>query len=366
MADATPPSGDLRPVRPAVSADDASSQALSEALGSSLLFIRIMGALLVAAFIFSCVFTVNPNEVAVVLRFGKPVGEGRDIIRTNGLHFALPYPIDEIVRIGVGDSKITRAAHAWYAVDAASEAMGNTAAPNMPQLNPASDGHVITSDGNIMHVRATMRYRISDPVAYMFKFSSASNLVENALNNAVQWASVRYTADDIINKDVVGFRDAIRQRVTDLIARIDLGVTVETLDVERAAPGFVKEFFDLVITAEQDRSKKINEAQGEYDRITREAEGEGKRIVAQGEVAAEQLVQGIAADAKFFQDQLAIYRQNPGLYRDRLRTEAITRILTNAPDKFFLPSRADGDRREIRININREPLSSPKKNEPAR
>jgi hypothetical protein len=71
--------------------------------------------------------------------------------------------------------------------------------------------------------------------------------------------------------------------------------------------------------------------------------------------AADQLVQGLAAEARFFQDQLETYRQNPALYRDRLRVDTITRILTNSSDKFFLPSRADGERREVRIQLNREP-----------
>ena len=71
--------------------------------------------------------------------------------------------------------------------------------------------------------------------------------------------------------------------------------------------------------------------------------------------AADQLVQGLAAESRFFEDQLATYRQNPDLYRDRLRVDTITRILTNSPDKFFLPSRANGDRLEVRIQLNREP-----------
>ena len=349
MAAATTPSGNLRPKGPRISSDDASSQALSEALGSSLVLIRILGALLLAAFVFSCVFTVKPNEVAVVLRFGKPVGEGRDILRTNGLHFALPYPIDEIVRIGVGDSKIVRATKAWYLVDPAAEA-----APVTTTLNPASDGYVLTADGNILHVRATLRYRISDPVGYTFNFAAASNTVENCLNNAIYWSAARTKADSIYG-DIASFRDLVKQRVSDQLSLANLGVLIEGLDVERVAPGYVKEFFDGVILAGQTRSSRINEAQGEFDRVTREAKGEADRTVSQGQAAADQLVQGLAAEARFFQDQLETYRQNPALYRDRLRVDTITRILTNSPDKFFLPSRADGERREVRIQLNREP-----------
>jgi regulator of protease activity HflC (stomatin/prohibitin superfamily) len=147
----------------------------------------------------------------------------------------------------------------------------------------------------------------------------------------------------------------VKQRVSDQLILANLGVLIEGLDVERVAPGYVKEFFDAVIMAGQTRSSRINEAQGEFDRVTREAKGEADRTVAQGQAAADQLVQGLAAESRFFEDQLATYRQNPGLYRDRLRVDTITRILTNSPDKFFLPSRADGERREVRIQLNREP-----------
>ncbi|MFM8359898.1 MAG: hypothetical protein ACKOET_15240, partial [Verrucomicrobiota bacterium] len=123
------------------------------------------------------------------------------------------------------------------------------------------------------------------------------------------------------------------------------------LDVEVAAPLFVKDFFEQVLSAEQDRNKKINEAQGEYDRITREADGEARRIVSGGMVASNALVQSVTADARFFADQLPFYRDNPALFRRRLRVETVTRVLTNAQEKHFLPSAAD----ELRVNLSREP-----------
>jgi regulator of protease activity HflC (stomatin/prohibitin superfamily) len=199
-----------------------------------------------------------------------------------------------------------------------------------------------------------LRYRISDPVAYTFNFAAASNTVENCLNNAIYWSAARTKADSIYG-DIASFRDLVKQRVSDQLALANLGVLIEGLDVERVAPGYVKEFFDAVIMAGQARSSRINEAQGEFDRVTREAKGEADRTVSQGQATADQLVQGLAAEARFFQDQLETYRQNPALYRDRLRVDTITRILTNSPDKFFLPSRADGERREVRIQLNREP-----------
>jgi membrane protease subunit HflK len=364
MSDQPKKSGQLKLTpTPVTSADDASSQALSEALGSSFIIVRILAVVLLAAFVFSCVFTVNPNEVAIVLRFGKPVGTGPDMLKKQGLHWAFPYPIDEIVRLKVGETKTVRASQAWFAISPEQEAAGVLPEGN-PFISPSVEGHTLTSDGNILHVRATMKYRISDPVAYGFNFSNATNLLINALNNAVYHASARFTADAALYLEVAAFNDAVRQRMEQWIVKSALGVTLDTLEVERSAPLYVKSAFDAVQAAGQDRSKKINDAQGYADETIRRAEGEAAAIRAGGMVASNLLVQAISAESKFFGDQLASYRRAPDLFRTRLLTATISDVLTNATDKFFLPDRADGAARELRIQLNREPVAPRNPNAP--
>lgn len=357
MADPKPASGNLKLTpTPVTSLDDASSQALNEALGSSFFVVRLLMVALLALFVISCVFTVEPNQVAVVLRFGKPVGTGPDMLLKQGLHWALPAPIDEIVRIPVGESKSVRAKNAWYAISPEEEAAGSLPSAN-PTLRPGVDGHTITSDGNILHVRATMKYRISDPVAYTFQFHDVTNTLVNFLNNAIYHASARFTADAALYRDRTAFTDAIRGRLLSLVERANLGIALDPLDVEVSAPLYVRDAFDEVIKAEQDRSKKISEAKGFSDETVRKAEGEAAAIRSTGMVVSNSLVQAVGAEAKFFLDQLPIYDRNPALFRERKRIEAVTQVLTNAPDKFFLPARADGQARELRLQLNREPLS---------
>ena len=64
--------------------DDAGSQALAEALRSSFAIVKIVMLLMVAAFFCSGFFTVGPSEKAVILRFGKPVGEGQKALLGSG------------------------------------------------------------------------------------------------------------------------------------------------------------------------------------------------------------------------------------------------------------------------------------------
>lgn len=343
-----------------MAAEDASSQALSEALGSSLTVVRWMMVLLVGALVASCVFTVNPNEVAVVLFFGKPRGDGSERILHQGLHWAFPYPIDEIVRIPVGESRSVRSSVAWYATTPEMEAAGQTPTP-VPSLAPGTDGAVITADGNLLHVRATLKYRVTDPAAYVFNFYDATNLLANMLNNAVYWAGARFKAEDALYKEPAKFNEAVRLRVSELIAKANLGVTLEPLQVDVAAPLYVKSSFEAVQQAEQDWSRLSKDAQGYRDETVRKAQGEAAAVRSAGVVSSNALVQAVWSEARYFTNQIASYEHDPQLFVARKRVE-LASALTNAGDRFFFPNRADGAPRELRITLNREP-QEPKKPE---
>src|SRR5438105_363165 len=144
---------------------DAGSQALSEALRSSFAIVKILMVILVVVFLGSGFFKVNPQEQAIILRFGKPMGKGARALLGPGPHWSFPYPIDEYVKVSVsGIQKVTSTA-GWYATTPEMELAG-AEPPAGGTLNPAVDGYALTADGNIVHTRATLTYRISDPVRY--------------------------------------------------------------------------------------------------------------------------------------------------------------------------------------------------------
>src|SRR5215469_16988350 len=108
---------------------DAGSQALTEALRSSFTVVRFVMFLLVLVFLASGFFKVEPNERAIILRFGKPLGEGEKALLGPGLHWSYPYPIDEIQKISVtGVQKVTSDV-GWWATTAAQEAAGTEPPP---------------------------------------------------------------------------------------------------------------------------------------------------------------------------------------------------------------------------------------------
>jgi len=346
----TPPSTQA----PAAPAEDLGSQALGDALRSGLRVLRFIMLLVLFVVLFSGVFTVEPNEVAAVLRFGKPVGVGPEQLLKPGLHWAFPYPIDEIVRIPVGQSHSVASSIGWYWTTPEQDAAGQEP-PARGSLVPGVDGYTISADGNIIHARATLKYRIEDAARYAFRFTSASNLLQSVLNNALLDASAQFTAAAAIYRDKLGFKDSVLARLREGIEEHQLGITLAPFDVQVIAPLDVRPAFEAVLAAEQERSRKINEARGYANEVTLKAGGEAEAVISVRRSASNRLVSAVSAEANYFTEQLPHYERNPALFSRRRLAETVELVMTNAQDKFLIPVRQDGEPRNLRLQLSREP-----------
>jgi modulator of FtsH protease HflK len=339
--------------------EDTGSVALSEALGSVFGVLKFIMLAVMIFFIGSGVFTVEPNEVAVVLRFGKPIGQGESAVRKPGLHFAFPYPVDEIVRIPIGASQTIKSSTGWYF-----ESPDDLAAGNEPtardKLIPGYDGYLLSADGNIIHARATLKYRVKDPVRYVFYFRNVTSILQNALNRALIHAAAEFPAAAALYRDKIAFREAVRKHFNESLATLPMGIQLEPLDVQPSAPLFVKDSFEGVNSAEQMASKAKLDAEAEAGEKLALAVGEARSIVASGMIRSNQLVTAIEAEARSFEAQLPEFLKDPDLWKRRIMADTFATVLTNATDKFFIPTRADGSSRELRIQLSREP-NKPKK-----
>lgn len=343
--------------------EDAGTQALSEALASSFKLVKVIMILLVVVFLASGVREVGSHERAIKLLFGKPVGSGESALLESGWHWAWPFPINEIVKIPIGQVQQVRSTVAYYGITEEQELTGVD--PEVrSRLDPAWDGYLLAGDGNIFHSRATMRYRITDPVRYAFQFTSASNIVQETLNNALNWAAVRYRVDDAVRKDVTGFIDEVRRYATENLIANDLGVLIENIAIDSIPPRQVKDSFDAVTGAENTRSKTISEAQAAANGVLARAEGEADAIVNAASANATRLVQSVAADARYFEDQLKYYRDSRELYIARLKAERFGRVMENVRTKVIQNEHDGNTRREIRLQVSREAAAPPPQKPP--
>src|ERR1700677_3568785 len=168
-------------------AEDAGSQALSDALRSSFFIVKIIMVALVLLFLGSGFFTVGPQQQAIVLRLGKPVGQGLQALLNPGFHWAFPSPIDEVILVTNTTLHTVDSTVGWF--QSPEDRAKGTPEPQMGnQLNPATTSYALTADTNIIHVVGALRYHITEPIDFLFNFTNAPFFITNALNNALLFA----------------------------------------------------------------------------------------------------------------------------------------------------------------------------------
>jgi modulator of FtsH protease HflK len=333
---------------------DAGSQALSEALRSSFAIVKVVMVLLVLLFLASGFFTVGPQERAILLRFGRPVGEGEKALLMPGLHWSLPYPVDESIKVSISGLQQVTSMIGWYAVTP-EQMLAGIEPPAYGTMNPIVDGYVLTADANIIHTKATLTYRIKDPIRYVFGFVNASNAVQSALDHALLHAAADFKVDDILTRDIAGFQEEVRRRVTQRVEQEDLGILVEQCSAQSVRPRQLKDAFDKVTTAEQERGKLLNSARTYENQVTNKASADANTLISLAHSERVRYVSDMAAQADKFQKILPQYRDHPTLFVQQSLTETLGRVLTNVHDKIFLADTPDGKPRELRLLLNREP-----------
>ena len=345
-----PPEAALPPETPV----DAGSQALAEALRSSFTIVKVVMVLLVLVFLASGLFTVGPEQRAIILRFGKARGQGEKALLLPGLHWSFPYPIDEHIKVSIGGLQQVSSTVGWYAVTP-EQMLAGIEPPAYGALNPIADGYVMTADANIIHARATLTYRIKDPIRYVFSFVNASNTVQSLLDNALLHAAASLNVDDALTRDVAGFQDDVRRRVTRLLEQQDLGVIVDQCAVRSSPPRQLKDAFASVLKAEVMRSKVLDEARSYENQVTNKAGADAESLINLAQSDRARLVSDVAAQAQRFEEILPQYQRHPELFKQQRLTETLSRVLTNAQDKIFVADSANGNPKQLRLLLNREP-----------
>jgi regulator of protease activity HflC (stomatin/prohibitin superfamily) len=291
---------------------------------------------------------VDAQHKAILLRLGKPVGQGEAALLGPGLHFAFPRPFDEKVFVPYTSSQRADSTVGWY--QTAEERARGVAEPQ-PQssLDPATITYALTADTNIIHVMATARYRITDPIKFTFNFADAAMFVTNDLNNALLFTASHFSVDDALTAQPAAFKEAVETRMRELVAKQDLGVTVDGVDPVTSAPLWLREDFHRVTQAASEGQNRINQAIAHRNQVIGHATGEKESRIKTAEVARSRMVGLIGAEATNFSLLLPYYQEDPQLVTRELQSETFKQVWARSAMTEVLP---DLDGRQLRLHLS--------------
>jgi HflK protein len=339
----------------------AGSDALGDALQASFRLLRWLMALLALAYLASGVFVVRQHEMAVVLNLGRVSGIGPERVKAPGIHWTLPAPFSEVVRVPAARVATLGSTSFWHravtvVADPERAAPARSTALTLP---PDRVGYALAGDNNIVHSRWAVRYTIDDPEPFLFRHAEVESALKLELDRAVTLVTGRMPVDRALRTDLEGMRAGVQEEVIRRSRELGLGLRVQGVDLlDVAPPDQVADSFDAVITADQSRDEAISQARAYAGRLASEAQGEAGRLRYQGESYRQRVLSEIRADADAFQQVYAVYTNQPAVIRATLLQDSLRRTLAGLDAKYIVPSSADG-MQELRIQLGPEMKKSP-------
>jgi len=308
----------------------------------------IVGGLIVALLGFSTFFTVDPEEVGVVVRLGKFVETVEP-----GLNFKMPL-IDQVELVPV--ERQLKQEFGYRTVQAGVQTQYQKAGYEDESL-------MLTGDLNLADVEWVVQYRINDPYSYLFKVRNA----ESTLSDISEAAMRQIVGDRTVNEVLTVGRAEVSIRVQELIQALvmeyEMGITIEQVVLQDInPPNPVKPSFNAVNEAQQQRETLINQARADYNRVIPRARGEAQETIQRAEGYASERVNTSEGEVSRFNDLYTEYVKAPQVTKQRIFLETMEDIIPKMGKKIIMDENGNNVLPLLQMQLNGVQNSSQQNN----
>ncbi|WP_332688886.1 FtsH protease activity modulator HflK [Devosia sp.] len=278
------------------------------------------GVLAIVAFwALNSIYTVDPQEVGVELRFGAPKPE----LSMPGLHFLL-WPIETVEKVAVTENQTQ--------IGVATSSSGNS----------RSEGLMLSGDQNIVNVQFSVLWAVNDAVAYLFNVRDQEAMVRYAAESAMREVVGRRPAQDIYSDDRQGIAAEVFAITQGILESYGLGVQISQLLIENAGPPTeVIDAFNEVQRARQDETRLQEEARSYANTLLGDARGRAAALREDAAAYTNRVVQEATGEAQRFNAIYAEYVNAPQVTRKRLFLETMEEVLGGS-EKVLIENGAGG------------------------
>lgn len=285
----------------------------------------IVAVVVVIIWALTGIYSVDPGEKGVVRRFGK------ESTQTDpGLNYHLPWPIEKVTKVNMEEIRIAQIGF-------------REVSPGVFQDVPAEE-LMLTADENMVSIHLIVQYKVKAGEASNFLFKVVN--VEVALKAAAEVALRGVVGQNPIDYVLVEGRSDVEARthefLQELLDSYQSGLLVTKVNLQEAdAPEQVRDAFQEVVRAREDKEKLIREAEGYALDLVPKAKGEKEKTILDAEAYREQRILQSEGDASKFTQVLEEYLKSPEVTRQRLYLETIERVLPGI-EKIVIDSQSAG------------------------
>lgn len=283
----------------------------------------------VLIFIFSAFFTISPEEVGVILRFGK-----FSHIADPGLNFKLPLGIDNLYKVSVQRQQKEEFGFRTEAVGVRSR---------YSKASFLDESLMLTGDLNSAEVEWIVQFRISDPYKFLFKVRETISTFRAMTEAVVREIVGDRTVNEVLTIGRQEISVAIQAKLQELCIQYDTGIKVDQVVLQDVnPPDRVKPSFNEVNEAQQEREKLINQAQAEFNKVIPRARGEAEQMIQEAEGYAMERVNRSKGEVARFNVLFNQYRLAKDVTLQRIYLETMNTVLPRVGRKLIIDESVKG------------------------
>ena len=288
----------------------------------------IVAGLVVLAALFSSFYSVGPDEVGVIRRFGR-------YSRTTnpGLHIKIPF-IEQVNNVKV--KYIFKEEFGFRTTKAG-------VISQYSQRQYFDESLMLTGDLNVLEVEWIVQFKIKDPVKLLFNIRNPERTIRNISEAVMRLVVGDNTVNEVLTTRRVEINQEVQDKLQEILDSYDSGVQIVTVKLQDVnPPDAVKPSFNEVNEAKQEKEKVINQAWERYNKIIPKARGEAERTIKESEGYALNRINMAKGDAAKFIATWEAYKNSKDVTKKRLYLEAMSEIIPKAGKKFIVDSDQKG------------------------
>ncbi|XOZ32998.1 FtsH protease activity modulator HflK [Halomonadaceae bacterium KBTZ08] len=287
-------------------------------------------ALLLLLGAWSLFYTVQPEERAVVKRFGEvkyQVGPG--------LHWKFPFGIDTVQKVAT--KRVLK------------QEFGFRTTGRQGSRSQYSEGdfraqsQMLAGDLSIVDVSWVVQYRIQDPIKYLYQLRQPERTLRDISESVMRRLVGNRLGSKVLTTGRVDIASQATEEIGEIMKRYDSGLNIKTVELQDVIPPKrVRPAFNAVNEARQERERMINEAKQKRNKRIPRARGAAERTISEAEGYAVERVNRARGEVARFNAILDEYRSAPEVTRRRLFLETINEVAPKADRIFVVQENGQG------------------------
>lgn len=270
-------------------------------------------------------YTVDADEVAVVLMFGKVVRQTEP-----GLHFKLPFGIEKAERVQV--RKVFKEEFGFRTLKAGIRTEYD------PRDYP-KESLLLTGDLSIADVEWVVQYKIKDPEDYLFSVRNPEFALRDLSEAVMSRVIGDRTVTEVLTVGRIEIAAEVEQHLQALLDLYETGLDIATVTLQDVnPPEKVKSAFNAVNEAKQEKERLINEAWRDYNQSIPKSKGLASQQISEAQGYALKRVNQAQGDADKFNAIRSEYQKAKEVTRQRLYLETMQAILPQVKEIYVIDS----------------------------